>query len=189
MDRWNGPYMGSWLCGDHCEPLYLSFQPSSCPVNKRSISSCQISNSSSRTDGSFWTAEHQRTIWIASILWKFWSLLIVISDKHKNLGRTPGWSDPSTVLMENVFFLFEKFILLIILIWLQMYRWRSTLEFQISAYRCVFILIFLPAYAHLIWVYALNLIWVWRQPTRWIWSWTSPWRWLLKFWRHPHQTV
>ena len=32
----------------------------------------------------------------------------------------------------------------------------TTLEFQISAYRRVFILIFLPAYAHLIWVYALN---------------------------------
>ena len=31
-----------------------------------------------------------------------------------------------------------------------------TLEFQISAYRRVFILIFLPAYTHLIWVYALN---------------------------------
>ena len=40
-----------------------------------------------------------------------------------------------------------------------------TLEFQITAHACLFILIFLTVYSHSIWVYSLNQICVWCQPT------------------------
>ena len=43
--------------------------------------------------------------------------------------------------------------------------YRLTLEFQITAHACLFILIFLPVYSHSIWIYSLNQICVWCQPT------------------------
>ena len=45
------------------------------------------------------------------------------------------------------------------------FLYHDTPEFQITAYACLFIFIFLPVYTHSIWVYLLNQTYVWCQLT------------------------
>ena len=71
----------------------------------------------------------------------------------------------SRVYSEMMMMMMTVIMTVIMVIWKVRINPIITLEFQITAHACLFILVFLPVYSHSIWVYSLNRICVWCQPT------------------------